>query len=87
MVIIFASKLYKSSLSAQSLPSSTRKQRLYKVCMDYFSNFVLFSLREKKREVNHLWQWIIEIFISTQPYKLCTKRETKVRMDLSRKIT
>ena len=49
---------------------------------------VLFSPREKKREVNYLWQWVIEISIITQPiYKLCTQRETKVGMVLSRKIT
>ena len=38
---------------------------------------VLFSPREKNREGNHLWQWIIEIFITVRPYKLCTKRATK----------
>ena len=52
---------------------------------DIFS-FVLFSPREKKRKDNYryLWKWIIEIFIITQPYKLCTKRETKVGMVLSK---
>ena len=51
-------------------------------------SFVLFSPGEKKREVNYLWQWVIEISIITQPiYKLCTQRETKVGMVLSRKIT
>mgnify|MGYP006963823545 CR=1 FL=1 len=54
-----------------------------------FFSFVLFSSREKKRKDNYLylWQWIIEIFIITQPYKLCAKRETKVGMVLSRKLT
>ena len=35
----------------------------------------------------YLRQWIIEIFIITQPYKLCTKRETKVEIALPGKIT
>ena len=49
----------------------------------------LFSRREKKRKDynRYLRQWIIEIFIITQPYKLCTKRETKVEIALPRKIT
>ena len=52
-------------------------------------SFVLFSSREKKRKDNYpyLWQWIIEIFIITQPYELCAKRETKIGMVLSRKLT
>ena len=37
----------------------------------------LFSPREKNREGNHLWQWIIENFILVRPYKLCTKRAKK----------
>ena len=54
-----------------------------------FFSFVLFSSREKKRKDNYLylWQWIIEIFIITQPYELCAKRGTKVGMVLSRKLT
>ena len=49
----------------------------------------LFSRREKKRKDynRYLRQWIIEIFIITQPYKLWTKRETKVEIALPRKIT
>ena len=39
--------------------------------------YCFFSPREKNREGNHLWQWIIEIFITVRPYKLCTKRATK----------
>ena len=54
-----------------------------------FFSFVLFSSREKKRKDNYpyLWQWIIEIFIITQPYELCAKRETKIGMVLSIKLT
>ena len=37
--------------------------------------------------LRYLRQWIIEIFIITQPYKLCTKRETKVQIAIPRKIT
>ena len=46
---------------------------------DIFQFCFLFSSREKKRKDNYpyLWQWIIEIFIIIQPYKLCTKRATK----------
>ena len=53
-----------------------------------FFKFFLFSRREKKRKDynRYLRQWIIEIFIITQPYKLWTKRETKV-LALPRKIT
>ena len=49
----------------------------------------LFSRREKRRKdyYRYLRQWIIEIFIITQPYKLCTERETKVEIALPRKIT
>ena len=53
----------------------------------YFSVFFLFLPRELKKEDNYMWQWIREIIISTQLYKLCTKRETKVGLVLSRKIT
>ena len=56
----------------------------------FFIFFIfLFSRREKKRNDynRYLRQWIIEIFIITQPYKLCTKRETKVEIALPRKIT
>ena len=54
-----------------------------------FFTFFLFSRREKKRKDynRYLRRWIIEIFIITQPYKLCTKRETKVEIALPRKIT
>ena len=54
-----------------------------------FFNFFLFSRREKKRKDynRYLRRWIIEIFIITQPYKLCTKLETKVEIALPRKIT
>ena len=50
---------------------------------------LLFSRREERRKdyYRYLRQWIIEIFIITQPYKLCTKRETKVEITLPRKIT
>ena len=51
---------------------------------------LLFSLRTSlfdSQLLNGLWQWIIEIFIITQPYKLCTKRETKIEIALPRKIT
>ena len=34
--------------------------------------------KKRKDDYRYLCQWIIEIFIITQPYKLCTKRETKV---------
>ena len=55
----------------------------------FFFFVLLFSRREKKRKdyYRYLRQWIIEIFIITQPYKLCTKRETKVEIALPRKIT
>ena len=49
-VIIHASKLRKSSLQAQSLPSITRKPRLYTIHIDYCCSFVLFSSRETKGE-------------------------------------
>ena len=54
-----------------------------------FCFFWLFSRREKKRKDYYLYlrQGIIEIFIISQPYKLCTKRETKVEIALPRKIT
>ena len=54
-----------------------------------FVFLLLFSRREKKRKdyYRYLRQWIIEIFIITQLYKLCTKRETKVEIALPRKIT
>ena len=53
---------------------------------DIFS-FVLFSPKEKKRKDNYryLQQQITEIVIITQPYKLCTKRETTVGMVLSKR--
>ena len=59
------------------------------VILFFFFFFLLFSRREKKRKdyYRYLRQWIIEIFIITQPYKLCTKRETKVEIALPRKIT
>ena len=47
------------------------------VKLKIFFGIVLFSPREKNREGNHLWQWIIENFILVRPYKLCTKRATK----------
>ena len=55
----------------------------------FFFWLLLFSRREKRRK-DYYWylrQWIIEIFIITRPYKLCTKRETKVEKALPRKIT
>ena len=51
--------------------------------MDYFFSFVLFSKTEKKKEGNNLWGRIIKIFISTQPYRMCTHRVTKLGMVLS----
>ena len=55
----------------------------------FFFRLLLFSRREKRRKdyYRYLRQWIIEIFIITRPYKLCTKRETKVEKALPRKIT
>ena len=57
--------------------------------LSFFCFVLLFSRREKKRKdyYRYLRQWIIEIFIITQPYKLCTKRETKAEIALPRKIT
>ena len=54
-----------------------------------FFSFVLYSPREKKRKDNYryLWQWIIEIFVITQPNKLCIKREIIVEIVLSKKKT
>ena len=49
----------------------------YWVKLKIIFGIVLFSPREKYREGNHLWQWIIDIFITVRPYKLCTKRATK----------
>ena len=54
-----------------------------------FFSFVLYSPRERKRKDNYryLWQWIIEIFVITQPNKLCIKREIIVEIVLSKKKT
>ena len=54
-----------------------------------FFSFVLYSPRKKKRKDNYryLWQWIIEIFVITQPNKLFFKRETIVEIVLSKKKT
>ena len=57
------------------------------VKLKIFFGIVLYSPREKNREGNHLWQWIIEIFITVRPYKLCTKRAKKEYMVLYGKIT
>ena len=48
-VIIHASKFDKSSWSAQSLPSSTRKPRLYTIYMDYFA-VLFYSHRGKEKK-------------------------------------
>ena len=54
-----------------------------------FFSFVLYSPTEEKRKDNYryLWQWIIEIFVITQPNKLFIKRETIVEIVLSKKKT
>ena len=54
-----------------------------------FFSFVLYSPTEEKRKDNYryLWQWIIEIFVITQPNKLCIKREIIVEIVLSKKKT
>ena len=54
-----------------------------------FFSFVLYSPRERKRKDNYryLWQWIIEIFVITQPNKLCIKREIIVEIVLSKNKT
>ena len=54
-----------------------------------FFSFVLYSPTEEKRKDNYryLWQWIIEIFVITQPNKLFIKRETIVEIVLSQKKT
>ena len=62
---------------------------IYSFFFFFFFRLLLFSRREKRRKdyYRYLRQWIIEIFIITQLYKLCTKRETKVEIALPRKIT
>ena len=39
-----------------------------------------------KDNYRYLWQWIIEIFITTHPCELCAKRETKVGMVFIQKV-
>ena len=60
-------------------------------CDSSFSFLFFFVFTEGEKEERflpvYLWQWIIQIFIITQPYGLCTKRETKVEMALPREIT
>ena len=81
--------------ASQSLVLPRSAEHIWSTCDPSYSFFffcflfLLFSRREKKRKdyYRYLRQWIIEIFIITQPYKLCTKRETKVEIALPRKIT
>ena len=70
-----------------SLRSCHEAQNTFFV-IQVFHIFILFSSSEKKRKdyYRYLRQWVIETFIITQPYKLCTKREAKVEMALPRKI-
>ena len=60
---------------------------VYLVKLKIYFWLFYFHWGRKKREDNYLWQWIIEIFSNTQPYKLCTKRKTKTGEVLSREIT
>ena len=60
---------------------------VYLVKLKIYFWLFYFHWGRKKREDNYLWQWIIEIFTNTQPYKLCTKRKTKTGEVLSREIT
>ena len=62
---------------------------LWSKLFSFFIFFIFLSSRKEKKRKDYnryLRQWIIEIFIITQPYKLCTKRETKVEIALPRKI-
>ena len=54
---------------------------------DIFQFCFIFTEGEKRKDnYRYLWQWIIVIFIITQPYKLCTKREIKVGMVFIQKV-
>ena len=66
-----------------SLRSCHEAQNTFFV-IQVFHIFILFSSSEKKRKdyYRYLRQWVIETFIITQPYKLCTKREAKVEIAL-----
>ena len=77
-----------TSLSVSG-PATKRRTHFFCSSYSFFLFFSLFSRREKRRKdyYRYLRQWIIEIFIITQPYKLCTKRETKAEIALPRKIT
>ena len=85
---VFFCLQFETSLSVSGPASRSGTHFLW---FKFFFSFFFFVFTEGGKEERflpvYLWQWIIQIFIITQPYGLCTKRETKVEMALPREIT
>ena len=85
---VFFCLQFETSLSVSGPASRSGTHFLW---FKFFFSFFFFVFTEGGKEERflpvYLWQWIIQIFIITQPYGLFTKRETKVEMALPREIT